>query len=134
MWGQLLLCPEGMLILALHLPGGPMDLLGELAVFIVARRVKPALKAIKRGKLSHGVQRRQQVSVWVPEPLSLSPAHVTSSHAGKGKLISRSFTCPGLLSLAGDMLAQTPCHPTDPAIPQHPQVCEKPEEMLCDPG
>lgn len=64
--------------------------------------------SVKRGKLSHDVQCRQQVSVWVPEPLSSPPAHVTSSHAGKGKLIRRYFTWAGLLSLAGNMLAQTP--------------------------
>lgn len=94
----------------------------------------------QRGKLSHGVQRRQQLSlsVWVPEPLSSPPAHVTSPHAGKGKLRRRDFTWAGLLSLAGDMLAQTPCQqlgcPTHPAIRQHPQVCEEPGELLCDPS
>lgn len=46
--GQLLLCPEGMLVPALHLPGGPMNLLGELAAFIAARRVKHAFKAVSQ--------------------------------------------------------------------------------------
>lgn len=77
--------------------------------------------SVKRGKLSHDVQCRQQVSVWVPEPLSSPPAHVTSPHAGKGKLISWYFAWAGLLFLPGDMLAQTPCQqlgsPTDPATP-----------------
>lgn len=65
--------------------------------------------SVKRGKLSHSVQRRQQVLVWVPELLSSAPAHVTPLRAGKGKLIRRCFTGAGLLSLAGDMLAQTFC-------------------------
>lgn len=80
---------------------------------------------------------RQRVSVWVHEPLSSPPAHVTSSHAGRRKLLSRYFTWPGLLSPVGDMLTQTPCQQlgssTDPATPQNPHGCEEPEEILCDP-
>lgn len=36
------------LVPALHLPGGAIDLLEELAAFIAARRVKLALKAVSQ--------------------------------------------------------------------------------------
>lgn len=106
--------------------GSPTDSLAEPAAFIAARRVKPALKAVsQKGETESRLAAQAAGLGLVPEPLSSPLALVTSLHAGKGKLRGRCFTWAGLLSPAGDTLAQTPCQqlgsPTDPATPSTPR-------------
>lgn len=94
--------------------------------------------SVKRGKLSHGVRCRQQVSVWVPEPPSSALLHVASLRAGREsslEVILPGQVCfPWLVTCWHRHSGSSWGPPQTLPTPQHPQVHKGPGEMLCDPG